>query len=158
MGTWPDWIAAVGTWLAFGGFAFGLWWEIRRRRLDDKQAAVDRLDAKMQQARLVFVEKTTTAARDIGVRVHNKSNAPIFAFNVTCFVGEPGSTIRPVGKPRPGNANGVKPVDDVEVFFDLDPSEQEIQLGMLLGIQVDFTDARGSRWRRIDDDQPYLID
>lgn len=63
-----------------------------------------------------------------------------------------------MGKSRRGNASGVQPDDDVEVFFDLDPSEPEIQLGMLLGIQVDFTDARGSRWRRIDDDQPYLID
>jgi hypothetical protein len=159
IGTWPDWIAAIGTWFAFGGLVIGFWWEVRRRRLDEAQLAVERRNARMQQARLIFVEKTSTTTTAIGIKVHNESDAPIFSFGVTCFAGMPGSALRPLrATPRRGNRTGVKAHNVTEVFLDLEGGEPELQSGMLVGIQIDFTDAHGSRWRRVDDGQPQLID
>ncbi|MCO1594071.1 hypothetical protein M8C17_02740 [Micromonospora sp. RHAY321] len=37
-GTVPDWIAGIGSVLAFAGLAYGLWWEVRQRRLDRDDA------------------------------------------------------------------------------------------------------------------------
>jgi hypothetical protein len=77
-GNIPDWVQAVGSLLAFGGFAVGFLHEIRRRRVDDELAAVDRLDAQRQQARLVFFESIQVTERLMTGVIHNASDAPIF--------------------------------------------------------------------------------
>jgi len=54
-GSVPDWIAGVGSALAFAGFAIAFIWEVRKRRQDDGHAAEDRRDALKRHARLVVV-------------------------------------------------------------------------------------------------------
>jgi hypothetical protein len=41
-GSVPDWIAAIGSVLAFTGFAIAFIWEVRKRRLDDEQDRIPR--------------------------------------------------------------------------------------------------------------------
>ena len=57
-GSVPDWIAGLGSVLAFAGFAIAFIWEIRKRRHDDEQAAEDRRDALKRHARLVLMKIT----------------------------------------------------------------------------------------------------
>ncbi|RKR87010.1 hypothetical protein BDK92_1282 [Micromonospora pisi] len=70
-GSVPDWIAGVGSMLAFGGLAFGLWYEIRRARLE-------RQDQQARHARLVYVSSVETRDDRHIVTVTNVGSEPVF--------------------------------------------------------------------------------
>ncbi|WP_238015432.1 hypothetical protein KZZ52_44665 [Dactylosporangium sp. AC04546] len=156
IGTWPDWIAACGSLLAFAGVTAGLLWEIRNRRLDAQ-------DAKAAQARLVYaaVERVDTTT----VRISNNSPSPIFDAAANVFINGKvtGSAftdrvdalqtvLLPVGPPgygsntdRPGRFGG-RAIDVPETP------------GVLIhSVGLTFVDASGSLWQRLNRHEARMV-
>lgn len=165
-GSVPDWIAGIGSLLAFAAFSIAFIWEVRKRRHDDQlrlvadhQAAEDRRDEKARQARLIFGEHAGSFPTQARVKVHNASGAPIFNLDVNILLGPTEASVKPVQttRRRPG-PTGLAPHDEVEIWLDLVAPIPADENRRFIGIQMDFTDAHGSRWRRIDDEQPHLIE
>lgn len=156
-GSVPDWIAGVGSVLAFGGFAVALIREIKLRRRDDKAVADDRADALKRHARLVYVASTSLPTQTRLV-VHNQGSGPIIDLSTTVWVRsntsgnhreillshrEPDETIVSAGSSGESwlwFADGESLAEGQEYFP-----------------QVEFTDCEGIRWRRRNNEQPVRV-
>jgi hypothetical protein len=79
MGTWPDWIAAIGSVLAFFGLVFGLWWEMRRHR-KEREAEAER------PARLVFGTVIVQGPLVAALEISNNGTTAIIAVQWTVNV------------------------------------------------------------------------
>ncbi|GGM53416.1 hypothetical protein ACFFX1_54920 [Dactylosporangium sucinum] len=154
-GSVPDWIAGIGSVLAFAGLAFGLWWEARQRRLD-------RLDADSQQARLVFAEVADYTLARCLVRVRNNSDHPVYDVEVELLapgsrtqVGHRGIYIQEV--PAHSSTDTTPSPELLQEWvrytrrdpFLLDPD----RLGRVLAL-ITFVDGAGRAWKRYDTEAP----
>lgn len=160
-GTVPAWVAAVGTASATILVSVGLLREIKRRRLDDEKAARERLDARRQQARLVYAEyvEYERSTREIRLKVHNDSNAPIFDVALSAGAGPDRESWGPITTtPHPLNPTGVRPRDAENMALYLARDEPPIEYGWYVSIELEFTDANGYRWSRADNRRPFPIE
>lgn len=157
-GSVPDWVAAIGSVLAFGGFAVGLWWEIRRRRLD-------RHDIDAQQARLVFAELAGNTASDCFVRVTNNSDHPMYDVEITLFDSLSTNRQRIPGglfaKDVPARSNVDRVVEDDMVAAlkrvpRFDPADRAPEL-VTAFVEIQFVDSGGRYWRRFERDAPVRL-
>jgi hypothetical protein len=159
-GSVPDWIAGVGTVLAFVGFAVAFLWEVKKRRQDDERDAEDRREALKRHARLVYMEigapGSSTQKRLV---IHNDGTGPILDVVTTVWVRSPDSPedfreiqldhrnpdVTELGAGEAGNvwlwfADGEQLADSEEFFP-----------------QIEFTDCDGGRWRRRETEQPVRV-
>ncbi|HEU5151112.1 MAG TPA: hypothetical protein VFU19_11475 [Iamia sp.] len=153
-GTFPDWVAAVGTVGALGATIAVLWSEIRQRREADK-------DARWAQARRVSYQVHATATYEVepgpdGTMVANLEK--VVAYTVTATMTN--SSVEPITDVRAVvmGPMGVLKMTDYGVIH---PGQQgmvgTISLawngGPPFGFtgHLRFTDARGHRWQRSSD-------
>ena len=152
-GSVPDWFAAVGTvggTLVVGG---ALWYEIRRRRLDDERWHGDQRSAEAAHGRLVSVTFMTTGGHDhFKIRVDNDGPGPIKQIKLALLVPEPDGGHRHIGLNDPqrtspnllGGRDGVTfdfflPAGAIDPATSLDDVDAEVL----------FTDMTGNRWRAL---------
>lgn len=156
-GTFPDWLGGVGSILAFAGFGLALWREVRLRRRDDAARAAEAADAQAAQARLVFT--TIPHGHDTQVRtgVHNASTGPVFVVEVKLFRG-PRDAMRPAKVGRDVPIDSLPPGGERDVWLTLVSGEEPpLGDGEEFWLRLEFTDAAGLRWRRVDNGQPVRV-
>jgi hypothetical protein len=158
-GSVPDWIAGIGSVLAFAGFAIAFIWEVRKRRQDDEQAAEERRDALKRHARLVFMKIIGGSETQRRLTLHNEGPGPIIDVVTTVWVWSDEATgeLREVQLARRGpNTTELGAGENGEVWLWLADGER-ILPGQEFFPQVEFTDCEGNRWRRRDNQQPVRV-
>jgi hypothetical protein len=158
-GSVPDWIGGVGSALAFAGFAIAFIWEVRKRRQDDEQAAVEHRDDLKRHARLVFMKIMPGSETQKRLTIHNEGPGPILDVATTVWVWSDGTTseLREVQVARRGpniTELGAGQHGDVWLWF---VDGEQISVGQEFFPQVEFTDCDGNRWRRRDNQQPVRL-
>jgi hypothetical protein len=158
-GSVPDWIAGVGSVLAFAAFAFAFLWEVRKRRQDDEQDAEDRREALKRHARLVVIENREGSTTQKRLVIHNEGGGPILDVVTTMWVrsAESADGFRevPLGRRGP-DVTELGAAEHGEVWLWLAEGE-EIPVEEEFFPQIEFTDCDGRRWRRRDNDQPVGV-
>jgi hypothetical protein len=165
-GSVPDWIAGVGSALAFIGFATAFVWEVRKRRQDDakrrqddERAAEEARDALKRYARLVLMKVSRGSETQLRLTINNASSGPIIDVVTTVWVRieGPSRELREVALDRRSpDATELGAGDSGEVWLwfadgERIPQEQEFVP------QIEFTDCNGNRWRRLDNQQPVQV-
>jgi hypothetical protein len=158
-GSVPDWIAAIGSVLAFAGFAIAFIWEVRKRRLDDEQVASDRRDAVKRHARLVYTNLNGGSDTQTRLIIHNQGTGPIIDIDPTVWIWSEDQS----GKLRQIRLDRREP-DVTELGAD---RSGEVWLWFADGEriaarqdffpQIEFTDCEGIRWRRQNNQQPIRV-
>lgn len=139
-GSVPEWIAAVGTVLAFVlALALGLVQERVRRRAER--------DEQVRQARLVVVGEPAPGTGDgttmaLFVRVTNYSDAPIYGVRVSLTVEREDGAKRGT---QFGERFVIGPGEEEEYEFDIPPGAGSISSNSPAAV---FMDAAGRYWRR----------
>lgn len=156
MGSWPDWVAATGSILAFGAVATTLIRDMVLRRRD-------RADAMAQQARLVtsksgqFVNHHL-AHREFVIRcpitVTNDSAAPIKKINPRLWI-EAENRFVATAVQDPSAAHSIGAMRS-EVLYVLVHEEIPTE-GIFAVTHIEFLDANGVRWRSINDGAPIQL-
>jgi hypothetical protein len=158
-GSVPDWIAAIGTVLAFAGFSIALIWEIRKRRYDDEQLAADRREAEAQQARLVFWTLLGGLSHETRVNVRNASDGPIFNVELRLNRADKSDSPRFVKTISGGfSVSEIEPHGETELRLKLPPWEESLSDGESVNLYLVFTDSVGRRWIRAEERQPRRYD
>lgn len=142
-GTVPGWVGAVGTVLAFG-LALGLGvWELRQRRMSQR-------DDQLRQARLITISEPAmdVAERDrnresVYVRLFNYSDQPIHEIYVMIRLWRESDS-------EPAEPDMIQiillgPGENHEFEFELPPGDGPVLAG---APWVWFLDAYGRRWQR----------
>lgn len=144
-GSVPEWFGAIGTILGTLIVGGGLWYEIRQRRLADRQAEEERRDALAAPARLVTLDIRTDHGRYL-IKVRNDGAAPIRKLTYTAMWTLDGQDHRvPITKIRGGQSTYVGAHDQIELdclVDGIDPAAPAKELDA----EAEFVDFRGLRW------------
>jgi hypothetical protein len=158
-GSVPDWIAGIGSVLAFAGFAIAFIWEVRKRRQDDERATDERRDALKHHARLVFMKIIDRSETQTRLTVHNEGTGPIVDIVTTMWIwsGDMAGELREVQLARrEPNITELGAGDNERVWLWCADGER-IGVEQEFFAQVEFTDCDGNRWRRRDNQQPIRV-
>jgi hypothetical protein len=155
-GSFPDYIAALGTAAALGAVY------IAAREWRSNHA--ERRASEADQARLIVLEQIHDDAPQIGIEqnlravVHNYSGAPVLAVHAVWIYGK-----NMVFIPGPPDDDG-KPVGWKPAEFDIvaagctsEPFTMTHSFRGLEQIKLTFTDARGRRWSRVGNAEPAPV-
>jgi hypothetical protein len=183
-GSVPDWVAAIGSVLAFVGFGVALLREVRLRRIDDERTAEDRRqleaerrDTEANQARQVTTAVgygfNTKARWTASITLANESVASVTDVAVELVPARPpddmpemtGEAQRrlPICKTvQRVVGNGGTAMVDISVPHcfeepkgtDPDPSWE---VARAYFVRVEFTDCHGRRWQRRGTQQPTRV-
>jgi hypothetical protein len=157
-GSVPDWIAGIGSVLAFIGFAVAFWWEIHRRRVDDRQRAGELRDQEMAQARLVFTKHVGGSPNQIRLVVKNRSQGQVFVESADLMRPDDRGARRAAELiRRDPMVSDVSPGEDGDVWLWLSDEEPRLEIGQEYWLRLTFTDVDGRRWSRDEDEQPVRL-
>ena len=153
-GNAPEWLAGIGTVAAFGALLVAA--------LEWRAGQAERRDNEADQARLIVAESVVDRVgdsmpwlRDCGVKVHNRSSAPVYDLLV-CQVDQNRMLVSM-------SADGQSTYNT-----ELQPGQATNYVRVYKGTSYDycaptnyvrfaFTDARGRRWARDGNSQPERI-
>lgn len=157
-GSVPDWIAGIGSVLAFAGLAWGLVAEARRRRKDEQRAAEDLRRENARQARLVYGQ-IVSIDQERGHAVmsfHNDSDGFVRHIDVALMTPSKSQT----DVTTPPNSADLHPafhMERLKAYFPPRSVEEErvfvadrARHATLFNshVRLTFTDEEGRRWQR----------
>jgi hypothetical protein len=163
-GSVPDWIAGIGTAAATIILTVGFLLELKRRRIEDhqrrlldEQIAEDRRDEKARQARRVSARLVDPYGESPKLEVRNDSDQPIYDVSTSLHLPPDNpdtySFILGPSKLHYDFAAGEARTFDVNL-----PEYVGDLTAQNFAVEITFTDARGSRWRKIGKGQPIQAD
>lgn len=170
-GSIPDWIAGIGSVLAFAAIVWTLMRDNRRRHEDNErflaaekraQDAKEQADAERRydagrQARLVFGEIINISQNNVNIQIHNRSDGFVLDFDAAVFAppADDSAGLREVAHDRAREiAPGGRPRNASLDVFGAHPLSRPDNSE----IEITFTDQEGRRWRRRAGNAPQQIE
>lgn len=158
LGTFPDWMAGIGSLATFGALAFAAR-EWRATQAERRERTGD-------QARLVVIQPSDPKDfRDESVVVWNHSEAPIYdvmVFTLRRYFRPDGSAdevkyfLEEIADPAEAYAGVLPPKTATDPPLDVNPVDREEHASSISFAAVTFTDAHGRRWWRFGRGQPTI--
>lgn len=156
-GSTADWVAGIGSILGTTVIGFGLLWEVHQRRKADAALAAEKRDAQAADARLVSAIWRIDSTGAL-VTVRNDAVGPIkgiqFSLRLPGANGVP-EVLTPDRQQTPSlSLLGGHDEQNARLFYKgPEPFPSIDQIDPIM----EFTDARGLRWRLVNDNQPERI-
>ena len=161
-GSVPDWIAGVGSVLAFVAFGIAFLWEVRKRRIDERRSALNSERAQAAEVSCWLSRPTpsnlystvVSVFRKATIHVTNSSKLPVYDASVLLWapiiVTEPilwqrYTVLPPVAEPLVISSEESDDAEGVRI------------LRYATGVSIRFRDSQGTWWYRSRDGRLHRL-